>query len=48
MQMENIDKKIYVVISEDEESILLLNKMDGRTYLYNKSTGEITVRPYWE
>lgn len=46
--MENINKDLYIVLIETEDYILLLNKEDGRTYSYDKKTGEITLRPYWE
>lgn len=46
--MNNIDRDLYVIIAEREEYVLLLSKEDGRTYTYNKKTGEITLRPYWE
>ena len=46
--MKKINKELYTVINETEEYVLLLNKEDGRTYLYDKKTGEITLRPYWE
>lgn len=40
--------KNYVKLVENECYMILLSKLDGRTYLYNKSTGEIKLRPYWE
>lgn len=38
----------FIKIIEDENTILLLSKVDGRTYLYDKKTGKITLRPYWD
>lgn len=46
--MDKINREIYTVIAEFEEYVLLLNKEDGRTYSYDKKTGKITLRPYWE
>ena len=43
-----IDRELYIIIAEVENYLVLLNKKDGRTYSYNKITGEITLRPYWE
>ena len=46
--MKNIDRDLYVVIIELEDKVILLSKVDGKTYSYDKKTGEITLRPYWE
>ena len=46
--MNKINSDIFTVIAEFEEYVLLLNKKDGRTYSYDKKTGKITLRPYWE
>ena len=45
---KNNELQNYIKIKEVEEGTILLSKLDGRTYLFNRETGEITLRPYWK
>lgn len=48
MQEKTVDLRDYVKLLETEKYVILLYTKDGRTYSYDKETGEIKLRDYWD
>lgn len=45
---EELDRRCeLILLTEDDEKALYFNKIDGRTYKYDKKDCSFTLREYW-